>query len=159
MCGIFGVIGTQNAAQRIFEGLKTLEYRGYDSAGIAVLGNDGISNVKEAGKLDALKLSLDHLPENASTGIGHTRWATHGAPTKTNAHPHMHEDVVIVHNGIIENYKDIKEDLLQDGVKFQSETDSEVILHLFEKDLTKTNDVEKSIANVTSKLELSLIHI
>ncbi len=153
MCGIFGVIGTQNAAQRIFEGLKTLEYRGYDSAGIAVLNSDGISNAKEAGKLDALKGSLVHLPDNASTGIGHTRWATHGAPTKTNAHPHMHEDVVIVHNGIIENYKELKEQLIKDGVDFQSETDSEVILHLFEKDLVSTNDVTKSISNVTSRLE------
>ncbi|MCL0044538.1 glutamine--fructose-6-phosphate transaminase (isomerizing) [Dehalococcoidia bacterium] len=135
MCGIVGYIGNRLAAPILLDGLGRLEYRGYDSAGIAVVESSGtISLRKAAGKLNSLKKSLNgHLPLGTS-GIGHTRWATHGAPTETNAHPHMDcsMDVVIVHNGIVENYLELKEELCRDGHIFVSDTDSEVIAHLIE---------------------------
>ena len=153
MCGIFGVIGATNASQRIFDGLKTLEYRGYDSAGIAIVKNAQISLIKEAGKLSVLKEQLSQLPTDSGVGIGHTRWATHGPPTKINAHPHYESDVAIVHNGIIENYKALKESLTQQGFVFESETDSEVILHFVRQDIKTTGNMRETIHNLTKKLE------
>lgn len=131
MCGIIGYCGPRPAAPILIEGLKRLEYRGYDSAGIAVADDNRVTVIKRKGKISDLRREVpDHLP--GSVGIGHTRWATHGAVTDENAHPHGDAtgDIVIVHNGIIENYQVLKNRLLEDGVEFASETDSEVIAHL-----------------------------
>jgi glucosamine--fructose-6-phosphate aminotransferase (isomerizing) len=136
MCGIVGYIGNRNAVPIILEGLKRLEYRGYDSAGLAVLGSDGQLIVRRAsGKLRNLEESLHDNPISGAYGIGHTRWATHGRPTEENAHPHSDSkgDVVVVHNGIVENYLPLKQQLEAQGHHFRSETDTEVIAHLIEQ--------------------------
>ena len=135
MCGIVGYIGNKVAAPFLLDGLTKLEYRGYDSAGIAVYNDDNISIEKSVGRLSSLKEKLrGHMPEGIM-GIGHTRWATHGRPSDQNAHPHTdcHGEFVIVHNGIIENYMALKEDLIAKGHKFTSETDTEVVAHLIEE--------------------------
>ena len=133
MCGIVGYVGEDHAKERIIDGLKRLEYRGYDSAGIALPIDGKIEIRKHVGEIKNLEKIIDDPAYDSSVGIGHTRWATHGAPSDLNAHPHANEDhtIAIVHNGIIENYQEIKEWLIRDyGVKFKSETDSEVIAHL-----------------------------
>ena len=135
MCGIVGYTGAQAAAPILLEGLKKLEYRGYDSAGIAVMNNDAISVNKVTGRIANLcEKTGDGANVSGFTGIGHTRWATHGAPTEENAHPHLSIDgrFAIVHNGIIENYITLREELIRDGYIFESETDTEVIVHLLE---------------------------
>ena len=130
MCGIVGYIGHREAAPLILESLRKLEYRGYDSAGIAVL-QDGLVTIRRCeGKLGNLEAMLQRQPMAGVVGIGHTRWATHGRPSETNAHPHRAGDVVVVHNGIIENYLELKEQLSKRGVEFSSETDSEIVAHL-----------------------------
>ena len=130
MCGIVGYIGHREAAPLILDSLRKLEYRGYDSAGIAVL-NDGQVAIRRAeGKLNNLDTMIQRQPLAGSIGIGHTRWATHGRPSETNAHPHRAGDVVVVHNGIIENYLELKEQLRRRGTHFSSETDSEIVAHL-----------------------------
>jgi len=136
MCGIVGYIGTHRAVPIILEGLKRLEYRGYDSAGLAVLCDDGQLNIRRAqGKLRNLEESIRMNPIDGSFGIGHTRWATHGRPTEENAHPHRdcHGDIVVVHNGIVENYLVLKQQLQHEGHTFKTETDTEIIAHLVEK--------------------------
>ncbi len=133
MCGIVGYVGEDHAKERIIDGLKRLEYRGYDSAGIALPVNGKIEIRKHVGEIKNLEKIIDDQEYDSSVGIGHTRWATHGAPSDLNAHPHANQDnsIAIVHNGIIENYQEIKEWLIRDyDVKFKSETDSEVIAHL-----------------------------
>ncbi|MDE6585492.1 MAG: glutamine--fructose-6-phosphate transaminase (isomerizing) [Clostridia bacterium] len=131
MCGITGYIGGKNAAKEIYEGLRRLEYRGYDSAGAAFTGGGKLTVIKREGKVEKL---LPLLGETVShVGIGHTRWATHGAPSDINAHPHVAGDIAVVHNGIIENYAKLKAGLVESGVKFLSDTDSEVIAHLINK--------------------------
>lgn len=135
MCGIIGYIGTKQAAPLIMEGLKRMEYRGYDSAGLAILEDNGIASHKKAGKLENLQKELVLNPEIIGTvGIGHTRWATHGQPTDDNAHPHhdTHKEIYIIHNGIIENYLELKERLQNKGHEFYSQTDTEVLAHLIE---------------------------
>ena len=141
MCGIVGYVGSRNAVNIIVSGLQRLEYRGYDSAGIALLSKspDTLTVIKTAGKIIDLENCLKKtLPKSAETvsslGIGHTRWATHGEPNQTNAHPHTSQngDFAIVHNGIIENYADLKNRLIDKGYVFVSDTDSEVIAHLIE---------------------------
>ena len=134
MCGIIGYIGQEDAVPIIVEGLKKLEYRGYDSAGLAVFTQGGFSVVKQKGNLASLEARLAGSPIAGNAGIGHTRWATHGEPSDINSHPHVggQNKMAVVHNGIIENYRQIKERLEQKGVKFQSETDSEVIAQLAE---------------------------
>ncbi len=138
MCGIVGYIGPKNATPIIMNGLKRLEYRGYDSAGIAVLENGGIEVRRDAGKLERLSQLVHESPLKGNVGIGHTRWATHGVPNTRNAHPHlgMTGDVVLVHNGIVENFSTLREELKNEGIVFQSETDSEVIVHLIERYLS-----------------------
>ncbi len=133
MCGIVGYIGDENATPILLEGLRRLEYRGYDSAGIAVQDN-GIQIVKEKGRIDNLQVCIDKVNLQGTIGIGHTRWATHGAPDKLNAHPHksMNNVVTLVHNGIIENYIELKNKLITNGYEFKSETDTEVIAQLFD---------------------------
>ena len=132
MCGIVGYIGEQNAADIILDGLKKLEYRGYDSAGIATCEGGQLHSVRAKGKLANLEQQLKQTPLKGALGIGHTRWATHGKPSTDNAHPHRAGDFVVVHNGIIENHLELKHELIQAGHKFKSETDSEIIAHLIE---------------------------
>ena len=135
MCGIIGYTGSREAAPILLDGLARLEYRGYDSAGIAVVAASKAITVKKApGKLNSLVLSIDGALPVGNVGIGHTRWATHGAPNESNAHPHSDcmGEVVVVHNGIVENYVAMKRELLDQGHTFLSETDSEVIPHLIE---------------------------
>ncbi len=147
MCGIVGYIGTQNATPIIMNGLKKLEYRGYDSAGIAVLENGCIEVRRDAGKLERLSQLVRESPLKGNVGIGHTRWATHGVPNTRNAHPHlgMTGDVVLVHNGIVENFSALREELKSEGIVFQSETDSEVIVHLIERCLSGGSNLTDAV--------------
>lgn len=144
MCGIVGYIGSKNATPIIMNGLKKLEYRGYDSAGIAVIENGAIQVRRDAGKLERLSQLVERDPLEGKIGIGHTRWATHGEPNSRNAHPHlgMTGDVVVVHNGIVENFSTLRDELEAEGVEFQSETDTEVIVHLVERYLSGHNLTE-----------------
>src|ERR1700749_1937451 len=138
MCGIVGYIGPQSVVPVIIEGLRRLEYRGYDSAGIAVAGGpDGLALRRAPGKLRNLEVAIADSPLHGSFGIGHTRWATHGRPTEENAHPHRDGSgtLVVVHNGIVENYLTLKNALIAKGHKFVSETDTEIIAHLIEDEL------------------------
>jgi glutamine---fructose-6-phosphate transaminase (isomerizing) len=140
MCGIVGYIGSRNAAPLILESLRKLEYRGYDSAGIAVLNHGEVAIRRCEGKLSNLATLLGRQPMSGPVGIGHTRWATHGRPSETNAHPHRAGDVVVVHNGIIENYLQLKEQLTKRGTQFSSETDSEIVAHLVSEKIDKGMD-------------------
>lgn len=136
MCGIVGYIGTKQASNIIVDGLEKLEYRGYDSAGVAVVnGNDKINWAKKQGRLSGLETILAENPVEGTVGIGHTRWATHGAPSDVNSHPHLNaaETIAVVHNGIIENYMELREMLISEGYVFKSETDTEVAVHLIDK--------------------------
>ena len=144
MCGIVGYIGPRDATSIIYNGLKRLEYRGYDSAGLAVIENGNIEIRRDAGKLARLGELLDEKPVHGNVGIGHTRWATHGEPSARNAHPHIGEsgNVVVVHNGIVENYLELRDELMAEGVKFNSETDTEIIVHLVERYLAMDHDLE-----------------
>ena len=135
MCGIVGYIGSQNAQDFVIDGLEKLEYRGYDSAGIAVnTGKSEFNIVKKVGRLKNLENALKENPLEGNIGIGHTRWATHGKPSDINSHPHFNKDktLVVVHNGIIENYLELKKDLIAKGYEFVSETDTEVVAHLLD---------------------------
>lgn len=156
MCGIVGVVSNKNVVTKIVDGLKKLEYRGYDSAGIAVLENGRFKTVKEEGKIANLELALKTNPANSAIGIGHTRWATHGRPSKQNAHPHASSTVCVVHNGIIENYQELKEKLQKNGVKFLSQTDTEVVPHLIEYHYQKTSDIKKSLAAALEEIHGTL---
>ena len=154
MCGIIGYVGNENAVPIIIEGLKKLEYRGYDSAGIAIYSSDGFSVIKQKGRLAALEARLDNdgAPEG-NMGIGHTRWATHGEPSDINSHPHLGSSgkIAVVHNGIIENYKQLKEHLTKKGIEFASETDTEVIAQLAE--YYHNGDLLETVIKVTNALE------
>ncbi len=152
MCGIVGYIGKKACIGLIYDGLARLEYRGYDSAGIAVLEGNEIAIVKAEGKLAQLKPKLAQLPQDATRGIGHTRWATHGIPNTTNAHPHVVGNVALVHNGIIENYGELKEDLQKQGVKFESQTDTEVVVQLLVKELERHATPLAAINALTTRL-------
>jgi len=154
MCGIVGYIGKNDTTKILLNGLKELEYRGYDSAGIAVLNKDRIDVFKALGKLCNLekKISANNTIESYDLGIGHTRWATHGKPTELNAHPHLGEYSYVVHNGIIENYKELKEELIKKGHNFVSQTDTEVIVHLFEDYYNKINDTKKAFEDTIKRL-------
>lgn len=154
MCGIVGYIGTKEKRNFLLSGLKELEYRGYDSAGIAVLKEGEITSFKATGKLSNLARKVENFhSEGFGVGIGHTRWATHGKPTEANAHPHWGEFSYIIHNGIIENYKEIKDELLKDGVKFLSQTDTEVAVHLFEKNVRELKDCFKAFEKTVASLQ------
>lgn len=155
MCGIVGYIGSRNATPIILNGLKKLEYRGYDSAGLAVLTDGKISVRRNAGKLSNLANNIQSDPIAGTIGIGHTRWATHGEPTARNAHPHLSStgEVVVVHNGIVENFIELKEELLAEGVVFQSDTDTETIVQLVDKYFSVTNDLEKAVRSALEQLK------
>jgi glucosamine--fructose-6-phosphate aminotransferase (isomerizing) len=137
MCGIVGYVGTRNAAPIIVEGLRKLEYRGYDSAGVAIHDGKGIEIVRTLGKLARLSDALEKRPLTGTTGVGHTRWATHGRPSEANAHPHAAGPVAVVHNGIIENHVAVRQELEAQGIKFLSDTDTEIVAHLIHRELER----------------------
>lgn len=153
MCGIIGYIGKKNASFVLIDGLKKLEYRGYDSAGIAVMADNDIKCLKSKGKVADLEKKLLEEPISGSIGIGHTRWATHGIPNEKNAHPHLDckKQIAVVHNGIIENYNSLKELLIKEGHVFLSETDTEVISHLIEK--FYSGNLEKAVTKALKLVE------
>ena len=155
MCGIVGYIGPRNATPIIYDGLKRLEYRGYDSAGIAVVQNDRIEVRREAGKLDSLRTLLDARPIAGPIGIGHTRWATHGKANSTNAHPHLDctGDLVVIHNGIVENFLELRSELQAKGHTFKSETDTETIVHLVEQYIQDGLDFEAAARTTFKRLQ------
>lgn len=153
MCGIIGYIGKDSAVPILIEGLKKLEYRGYDSAGVALLQNGKIEVRRAVGKLQNLESVLRTEPLSGSIGVGHVRWATHGRPSEENAHPHRAGSVVVVHNGIIENYIALKNELIAQGRKFQSETDTEVIAHLIDSIVQKGIKLEQAVREAAKHLE------
>jgi glucosamine--fructose-6-phosphate aminotransferase (isomerizing) len=161
MCGIVGIAGREDAAPLILEALKRLEYRGYDSAGIATLTGGHIERRRAPGKLNKLAETLAKHPLSGRTGIGHTRWATHGAPTESNAHPHASARVALVHNGIIENFRELRDELRAKGYKFESETDTEVAVHLvtayLDDGLSPEDAAKKAVRRLTGAYALAMI--
>ncbi len=161
MCGIVGILGKSEVTDRIVRSLKLLEYRGYDSAGIAIVSNDDILVRKVAGRIDILSTSLKDSPLKGLTGIGHTRWATHGAPEERNAHPFKSNGIALAHNGIIENHAELKERLLSQGFEFESDTDSEVLLKLIESyyksNTTPYDAVRRAFHEVKGALAVAII--
>ncbi|MEV5338473.1 glutamine--fructose-6-phosphate transaminase (isomerizing) [Streptomyces sp. NPDC052676] len=156
MCGIVGYVGAQSALDVVMAGLKRLEYRGYDSAGVAVLADGGLAAAKRAGKLVNLEKELSERPlPTGSTGIGHTRWATHGGPTDANAHPHLDNAgrVAVVHNGIIENFAELRAELAERGHELASETDTEVVAHLLAEEFSSCADLAEAMRLVCRRLE------
>ncbi len=162
MCGIVGMIGDRPCVDVLLDGLKRLEYRGYDSAGIAMVASEGFEIVRSAGKLRKLEALLRANPLPGILGIGHTRWATHGRPSEENAHPHRYEDVVVVHNGIIENYGTLKQDLAKQGHRFSSETDSEIIAHLIHRAYQELGAlvpaVQATLKQLTGSFAIGVLH-
>lgn len=152
MCGIVGYLGPQNPKDIIVAGLKKLEYRGYDSAGVAIFHEGKTKRVRAEGKLKALEDKLANEKFDGHLGIGHTRWATHGPPSERNAHPHQVDGVSLVHNGIIENYTQIRQELLAQGRKLTSDTDSELVAHLLADEVKVTGDLLKAVMNVLEKI-------
>ncbi|ELZ04569.1 glutamine--fructose-6-phosphate transaminase (isomerizing) [Natrialba aegyptia] len=152
MCGIVGYVGDEPAGPIVHGGLENLDYRGYDSAGMALLGDDGLTITKREGEVSNLGVPA---VAGATCGIGHTRWSTHGPPTDTNAHPHtgMSDDIAVVHNGIIENYAELRATLVADGHEFTSETDTEVVPHLLERELADGRDLRAALESAVAKLE------
>ena len=160
MCGIIGIASNKAVASNIIQLLKKLEYRGYDSAGVATIMNGGIDEKKCTGRVDNLEQILFKNPSNGSLGIGHVRWATHGIPSKINAHPHSSEEVSVVHNGIIENSNELKKDLEKKGYKFKSQTDTEVITLLltdFLKNFDLINAINKTLEKLNGSFALGII--
>ncbi|WOI52544.1 glutamine--fructose-6-phosphate transaminase (isomerizing) [Parvularcula sp. LCG005] len=153
MCGIVGIIGKQDVTVSLVEGLRRLEYRGYDSAGVATINNGRIDRRRAVGKLAALQTVLDDDPLPGTTGIGHTRWATHGAPTTANAHPHAGAHVAVVHNGIIENFADLREELMAHGITFESQTDTETIAKLISHLMNEGASPRDAFAATLKRLE------
>src|SRR5213082_3045471 len=137
MCGIVGILGREPVASRLVDALKRLEYRGYDSAGVATLEEGRLVRRRSEGKLRNLESRLKNDPLHGAIGIGHTRWATHGKPSESNAHPHATDCVAVVHNGIIENFRELRDELERKGANFSSDTDTEVVAHLVTQELRK----------------------
>jgi glucosamine--fructose-6-phosphate aminotransferase (isomerizing) len=153
MCGIVGILGREAVAVQLVDALKRLEYRGYDSSGIATLESGGhLTRRRAEGKLRNLEIKLDQEPLNGTIGIGHTRWATHGRPSESNAHPHATERLAVVHNGIIENFRELREELEKDGAKFGSETDTEVVAHLVTRELNNGRAPAEAVAAALPRL-------
>ncbi|HMB77765.1 MAG TPA: glutamine--fructose-6-phosphate transaminase (isomerizing) [Kiloniellaceae bacterium] len=153
MCGIIGIIGDAPVVPHLLEGLKRLEYRGYDSAGIATLRNGHIDRRRAEGKLANLAGLLEKEPLNGTIGIGHTRWATHGRPNEINAHPHADGRVALVHNGIIENFQELRAELTEAGHSFETETDTEVVVHLISDNLARQMNPQEAVASALHRLE------
>ena len=153
MCGIIGIISTRDVAPLLIDGLKRLEYRGYDSAGVATLVNGHVERRRTEGKIVNLQSALHDDPLSGTIGIGHTRWATHGLPNTTNAHPHADDKVVLVHNGIIENFQDLRRDLTKQGHKFETDTDTEAVVHLISHYLREGKTPQDAVAAALKQLE------
>ncbi len=154
MCGIVGAASTRNVRGILLEGLKRLEYRGYDSAGVCLKQGDGLVRIREVGKVAELKASCDEQAPEGTIGIAHTRWATHGKPTAANAHPHVSSDrVAVVHNGIIENHEALRAELKDDGYTFTSETDTEVMAHLIHREVAIAGDLKEGVSRAVAMLE------
>ena len=155
MCGIVGYVGPRDAGHIVFDGLRRLEYRGYDSAGLAVFNGGGLELRRSSGKLDNLQRALSEKPASGNIGIGHTRWATHGRPSEQNAHPHIdcEGDIVVIHNGMVENYLTLKKRLQSTGHRFRSETDTEVIAHLVEEKRASGLDIPEAVRVALSELK------
>jgi len=153
MCGIIGIIGNAPVAPLLLDGLRRLEYRGYDSAGVATLVNGKIERRRAEGKLANLAAALERAPVPGTIGIGHTRWATHGRPTEANAHPHANDRVAVVHNGIIENFQELRDELVAAGHAFETETDTEVIVHLISEFLNRQMSPQEAVAESLVRLQ------
>ncbi|MGB9906624.1 MAG: glutamine--fructose-6-phosphate transaminase (isomerizing) [Candidatus Saccharicenans sp.] len=153
MCGIVGYIGQRQAAPILLEGLRRLEYRGYDSAGLAIHNTEGLKILRSVGKISALAQLVNSVAPHGTFGLGHTRWATHGRPSENNAHPHQVNGLAVVHNGIIENYAELKSRLTQHGRSFASETDTEVIAHLIDVELQSTPDLYQAVGQALAHIE------
>lgn len=152
MCGIVGILGREPVAEQLVDSLKRLEYRGYDSAGVATLEGKHLERRRAEGKLKNLEKRLEAEPLKGTTGIGHTRWATHGKPTMNNAHPHATERLAVVHNGIIENFRELREELEKKGTVFHTETDTEIVLHLVDDLLTRGNKPVEAVKLTLARL-------
>src|ERR1700726_2381036 len=152
MCGIVGILGHGPVAEQLVAALKRLEYRGYDSAGVATIEGGHLARRRAAGKLKNLERRLRAEPLEGHTGIGHTRWATHGKPTENNAHPHATARVAVVHNGIIENFRELREELQKKGTVFTTETDTEIVLHLVDSYLGKGFKPADAVKEALSQL-------
>ncbi len=152
MCGIIGIVSSKGVANRLVDGLRRMEYRGYDSAGLCTLNEGTLVRRRASGKLINLVAALENDPARGTVGIAHTRWATHGAPTAANAHPHATNEVAIVHNGIIENFKELRGELARDGRAFESETDSEVVAHLISQRIENGDSPEQAVRAILPRL-------
>src|SRR5436305_6242836 len=152
MCGIVGILGHAPVAEQLVDALKRLEYRGYDSAGVATLEAGRLTRRRAEGKLRNLETKLRAQPLMGIIGIGHTRWATHGKPNETNAHPHATDRLAVVHNGIIENFRELREELEQQGAKFGTETDTEVIAHLVTQEMKNGRTPVAAVAAALPRL-------
>ena len=154
MCGIVGAVAQRDVVEILLEGLRRLEYRGYDSAGVAVLDNGNMARLRRIGKVESLAAAVKQAPMPGATGIAHTRWATHGEPSEINAHPHTSDDkVAVVHNGIIENHAELRQQLQNDGYHFASATDTEVIAHLVHREQQTGSSLLKATQHVVAKLK------
>ncbi|TMJ88627.1 MAG: glutamine--fructose-6-phosphate transaminase (isomerizing), partial [Alphaproteobacteria bacterium] len=152
MCGIVGILGREPVAGLLVDALKRLEYRGYDSAGVATLERGQLARRRAEGKLRNLEARLAREPLTGTIGVGHTRWATHGRPTEDNAHPHATERLAVVHNGIIENFRELREELERSGTKFGSDTDTEVVAHLVTQEMTNGRSPAEAVAAALPRL-------
>ena len=152
MCGIIGILGAKQVEPLLMDSLKRLEYRGYDSAGVASLVEGRIERRRAEGKIANLEVLLKKAPLPGTAGIGHTRWATHGRPTESNAHPHSNGRVALVHNGIIENFRSLRKELEANQVRFETETDTEVILHMIDRELAQGRSPQQAVAATLKRL-------
>ncbi len=152
MCGIVGILGTGPVAPLIVDALKRLEYRGYDSAGVATLEDGHLARRRAEGKLRNLEVRLNEQPLQGRVGIGHTRWATHGRPTERNAHPHATDKLAVVHNGIIENFRELRQMLEGEGIRFETETDTEVVAQLVSREMSRVNDPVRAVTETLPRL-------
>ncbi|CUR47752.1 Glucosamine--fructose-6-phosphate aminotransferase [isomerizing] [Alloalcanivorax xenomutans] len=163
MCGIVGAVAQRNVSNILITGLKRLEYRGYDSAGVALINDQGLQRVRRQGKVAGLEQAVRETDASGFTGIAHTRWATHGRPSEKNAHPHLSgEELALVHNGIIENFQELREELESEGYQFASDTDTEVVVHLVHRAMAETADLFRALQGVVKRLRgayaLGVIH-
>src|SRR5262245_11194679 len=152
MCGIVGILGTQPVADQLVDALKRLEYRGYDSAGVATLEGGMLTRRRAEGKLKNLQARLEREPLAGTIGIGHTRWATHGRPNEVNAHPHATDRVAVVHNGIIENFRELRDELERQGAKSNTATDTEVVAHLVTEEMNGGRSPVDAVAAALPRL-------